>query len=154
MLASEASSFFTLDTHFVNEFNAGRKGRHLSFGAQFSHYQGPEGIEITLMKNPLNDNRRYCKLFHPQYTQYPIDSARFTFLDFGSSGVDNNIMMLKVKDTYRWGYTVGTHGPEGPVQGGRANALIAGYEMFTEGTCGLWIKDVTRCGFLAYDYQN
>jgi len=34
-------------------------------------------------------------------------SARMTFLDFGSSGGENNISMLSVKDTYRYGYTVG-----------------------------------------------
>lgn len=37
-LAADASSFFTMDTHFISEYNAGRKGRHLSYGAQFSHY--------------------------------------------------------------------------------------------------------------------
>ena len=65
------------------------------------------------MKNPLYDSRRYQKRMHPVYTDRPIDSARFTFLDFGSSKAnkgDNNIKMLKVKDTFRFGYTQGTVG--------------------------------------------
>lgn len=157
MLAADASSFFTVDTHFVRENtsgpNYGSKFRHLSFGAQFTHYQGPEGIEVTLQKNPMYDSRRYCKRMHPQYTEFPIDSARMTFLDFGSSGGENNVQMLKVKDTYRHGYTVGTVGPNGPVQGGQAGALIAGYEMFAEGTAGVWVKDITRCGELVFDHE-
>lgn len=151
MLASEASSFLTVDSHFIER--KGSSPRHLSFGAQFTHYQGPEGIEVTLVKNPLYDSRKYNGRMHPQHTDFPIDSMRMTFLDFGTSGGENNIMMLKVKDTYRYGYTVGTVGPNGPVQGGQAGALIAGYEMFTEGTAGLWIKDVTRCGELIYDFE-
>lgn len=72
--------------------------------------QGPEGIEVTVVKNPLYDSRRYQKRMHPQYPDVPIDSFRMTFLDFGSSGGENNIMMLKVKDTFSWGHTVGIWG--------------------------------------------
>ena len=151
MLASEASSFLTVDTHFTEKLSS--NPRHLSFGAQFTHYQGPEGIEVTVMKNPMYDSRKYCKRMHPQYPEMPIDSMRMTFLDFGSSGGENNINMLKVKDTYRWGYLAGTHGPTGPVKGGQVNGLIAGYDMFTEGTAGIWVKDVSRCGELVYDFE-
>jgi hypothetical protein len=152
MLAAEASSFLTVDTNFVKEIDS--KGRHLSFGAQFTHYKGPEGIEVTLIKNPMYDNRYYCKRTHPQYTDKPIDSSRMTFLDFGTT--DNgkqNISMVSVKDTYRYGIVLGTHGPNGPVQGGNVAVKKAGYDMFVEGTGGVWIKDVTRCGELIYDYQ-
>ena len=151
MLASEASSFFTVDTHFIRERSS--SPRHLSFGAQFTHYQGPEGIELTLIKNPLYDSRKYCKRMHPQYPEFPIDSTRMTFLDFGTSEGKNNISMVTVKDTYRWGYLAGTHTPAGPVQGGPVSVMKAGYEMFTEGTGGIWIKDVTRCGELIYDFE-
>lgn len=151
MLAAEASSFLTEDTHFTQMLS--KNPRHLSFGAQYTHYQGPEGIELTLVKNPMYDSRRYCKRMHPVYTEMPIDSARMTFLDFGSSGGENNIQMLKVKDTFRYGYTVGTVGPNGPVKGGQVGALKAGYDIFTEGTCGIWMKDVTRGGELIYDFD-
>ena len=151
MLAGEASGFLTVDTHFTEKLSS--SPRHLSFGAQFTHYQGPEGIEVTLVKNPLYDSRKYQKRMHPQYPDIPIDSARMTFLDFGSSGGENNISMLKVKDTFRYGYTVGTVGPNGPVKGGMAGALIAGYDMFTEGTAGFWMKDVSRGGELIFDHE-
>lgn len=151
MLASESASFLTVDTHFTRQLS--NNPRHLAFGAQYTHYQGPEGIEVTLMKNPLYDSRKYCKRMHPQYPEFPIDSMRMTFLDFGSQGGENNISMLKVKDTYRYGYHAGTHTPMGPVKGGAVSALIAGYDMFTEGTAGIWMKDVTRGGELIYDYE-
>jgi len=151
MLASEASSFFTLDTHFIREYS--KNPKHLSYGAQFRHYQGPEGIEVTLIKNPMYDSRRYEKRTHPIYTEFPIDSARFTFLDFGSASGENNIQMLRVKDTYRHGYTVGTVGPNGPVRGGQAGVLKAGYDIFEEGTMGIWMKDPTRGGELIYDFD-
>lgn len=153
MLAADASSFFTLDQHFIREHKDGSKGRHLSFGAQFTHYQGPEGIEVTVVKNPLYDSRQYCRRMHPQYTEFPIDSARFTYLDFGSSNGENNISMIKVKDTYRWGFVAGSHTPTGPVKGGQAGSTLAGYTMFTGGSAGLWIKDVTRGGEMIAEYD-
>lgn len=151
MLASEASGFLTVDNHFVRSENSSMN--HLAFGAQFTKYVGPEGIEATLIKNPMYDSRRYNKRTHPQYTDKPIDSARMTFLDFGTSGGENNIMMLTVKDTYRWGIVLGTHGPNGPVKGGQVAVKKAGYDMWTEGTAGLWIKDITRTGELILSYE-
>lgn len=151
MLASEASSFLTVDTHFTQKLS--ENPRHLSYGAQFTHYQGPEGIEMTVIKNPMYDSRKYEKRNHPIYTEFPIDSARFTFLDFGSESGESNIQMVKVKDTYRRGYVMGTVGPMGPVQGGQAGALKAGYDIFVEGTMGIWMKDPTRGGELIYDYD-
>lgn len=151
MLAAEASAFFTIDSHFIQKASTGPS--HLSFGAQFTHYRGPEGIEVTLLKNPFNDSKKYCKRVHPLYVNMPIDSARMTFLDFGTSNGSNNIQMLTVKDTYRWGYLQGTVGPNGPIKGGQVSALKAGYDVFTEGTAGLWIQDVTRCGELIYSVE-
>lgn len=152
-LAAEAASFLTLDTHFISKYSHPVKGRQLSFGAQYRHYQGPEGIELSLMKYPLYDSRKYSKRVHPQWTNLPIDSARMTFLDFGKSGGENNIQMLRVKDTYRWGYKSGTHTPMGPVKGGQVGDLIAGYVMFTEGTGGIFMRDATRGGELIYDNE-
>jgi hypothetical protein len=158
MLASVASSFLTVDTMFTQMLS--KNPRHLSFGAQFTHYQGPEGIEVTLVKNPMYDNRQYCKQTHPQYANIPVDSFRYTFLDFGSAGDSvngaslNNVMMLKEKDSYSWGYKPGTITPTGPIKGGMSGELKAGYDIWTQGSAGVWIKDVTRCGELIYDSQS
>lgn len=154
MLASVASSFLTVDTMFTQMLS--KDPRHLSFGAQFTHYQGPEGIEITLVKNPMYDNRQYCKQTHPQYPNIPVDSFRYTFLDFGAAGggLTGNIMMVREKDSYSWGVVHGTHTPTGPVKGGVAGGLIDGYDIYTKGSAGVKIHDVTRCGEIIYDSQS
>jgi hypothetical protein len=152
MLAASSRAFLTVDNHFIEKVS--QNPRHLSYGAQFTHYQGPEGIEVTLIKNPLYDSTRYCKRMHPDYPGRPIDSYRMTFLDFGKSEGENNIQFLKVKDTYRYGYRPGTVGPMGPVKGGAVNSLEASCTWFTEGTAGIWMKDSSRGGELILDFED
>lgn len=152
-LAAIANGFLTVDTHYIGSIPSPVETPYLSYGAQFKRYLGPEGIVIDLHLNSMYDSRDYCKRMHPQYPNLPVDSARMTFLDFGSEGGENNISMLKVKDTFRWGYVAGSHTPTGPVKGGMAGSFKAGYDMFTEGTAGLLIRDVTRCGELIYDFE-
>lgn len=152
-LVAISNGFLTVDTNWINKIASPVDTPHLAYGAQFTRYNGPHGVTIDLMVNELYDNRDYCKRMHPQYPNLPIDSARFTFMDFGRSEGMNNIQMLKVKDTFRWGYVAGTHTPTGPVKGGQAGAMKAGYDMFCEGTAGLWIKDITRCGEFIYDFE-
>lgn len=134
-LASEASSFLTMDTHFVKQQNDGY-GNHLAFGGQFTRYFGPEGIEVTLVKNPMYDSTRYDKRNHPLYPGKPQDSARFTVMDFGTSKAaneyGNNIMMLREKNTFSWGWVGGTWTPMGPVRGGQATALTLRLETKLE----------------------
>lgn len=149
MLAAEAASLFTVDTHFISEVS--KNPKKLAYGAQFTTYEGPEGMRVTLMKTPMYDSRQYDKRMHPQYVEFPVDSARMTFMDFGTSSGESNITQLTVKDTYRYGYVMGTVGPNGPVKGGQAGALKAGYDMFTEGTMGVHINDPSRCGELIPD---
>lgn len=59
------------------------------------------------MKIGTYDDKMYCKRMHPQYPGKPIDSARFTFLDLGSSEGESNITLLRQKDTYLHGYKPG-----------------------------------------------
>jgi len=46
-------------------------------------------------------------------------------MDFGTTGNGNNIINLKVKDTYRHGYRHGSVSPMGPVKGGSVSILEA-----------------------------
>ena len=111
-------------------------------------------LKRTLVKNPLYDSTRYCKRMHPEYTSRPIDSWRMTFMDFGNTGGEANVQMLKEKDTYRYGYLPGTVGPMGPIKGGAVNSLKAACTWFTEGTMGVWIKDPTKGGELILDFER
>lgn len=148
-LAAVANGFLTVDTHYVREAaNPGSPTPGLAYGAQFTRYTGPQGIVVDLMLNPLYDDLRYCKLFHPLYPDMPIDSARMTVLDFSSYGVASNIELLKVKDTFYYGYQAGMMTPSGPITNGQFGGLKAGYDVAIQGTAGVVIRDVTRCGEL------
>lgn len=145
LLASASSSFLTVDTNYIQR--VGSSPRHLSYGAQFTHYQGLNGIEVDLVINPLYDDPHFCKRMHPVYTNKPLDSWRMTFMDFGKNGNgDDNIQFLSVKDTRRYGYLPGTVGPMGPIKGGALHSKKAGCEFVTEGTGGVVVYDVSRGG--------
>jgi len=106
-LASEASSFLTVDSHFTEQVGSLNGTPHLGFGAQYTRYRGPNGISLDLVMNPMYDNRKYNKTPHPQFPDIPQESARMTFLNLGSSGKDKNMMMLKVKDSFSHGVRLG-----------------------------------------------
>jgi hypothetical protein len=121
--------------------------------AQYVEYRGPSGIIVNLTRNSMYDSTIYCKRFHPQYPDMPIDSARMTFLDFGSSEGKTNIQMLKIKDSFTYGVVQGMVGPAGPNKG-NVSSLKHSYEVGMSGTAGLWIRDITRCGELVFDYEG
>lgn len=156
LLANAASGFLTVDSNYVSRVG-GNMPRHLSYGAQFTHYQGPEGVEVDLMKVPLYDNRKYCKRMHPIDTNRPIDSYRMTIVDFAnptSSSLGSNVNFLEVKDTYREGYIPGTVTPTGPLKGGMTVKKVAAYERFVERTAGIMVVDTSRTGELIYEYED
>ena len=154
LLATSASSFLTVDTNYIQR--VGKEGaRHLSYGAQFTHYQGLNGIEVDLIINPLYDSALFCKTMHPIYTNKPIDSWRMTFLDFGESEGEDNIRMLTVKDTRRYGWIEGTINYKGqPIKGGAMQNKVAGVEFVSEGQAGINVVDVSRCGELILSVAN
>jgi hypothetical protein len=152
-LASVAASYLTVDSNFIRTTGTVNSTPQLSFGAQFTRYTGPHGVSISLTKNPLYDSREFCKKEHPLYPGKPIDSARFTVLDFGAHKGESNISMVSEKNTFHYGHIPGTHTPTGPIKGGMGAALKNGYDMWTAGSAGLWIKDVTRCGELIFDAE-
>lgn len=150
LLASSASSFLTLDTHYIS----GNDPRHLSYGAQFTHYRGPEGLDVTVIKNPLYDSRKYCKKMHPIHTDKPIDSWRMTVLDFGTKDGQDNIKVIKEKDTFTYGYHSGIIGKDGkPVQGGAVATMDRSVTYFISGTGSIHMTDPTRGGELILDFD-
>lgn len=153
-LAAIANGFLTVDTHYIGTVPSSTMTPNLAYGAQYTQYRGPEGLNIKIAKTPMYDDTTYSRRMHPQYTNLPVDSARITFADFGSDrdGM-NNIMKLEVKDTFVWGYHAGTYTPSGPVKGGAVNSLQQGYDVFCSGTSGICIKDPSRCGEIIYDYD-
>jgi len=131
-LAAIANGFLQVDTHYVTPLPKDGPTPGLAYGYQFKRYYGPVGMTIDVAQTALYDDRTYCKRSHPLYPNRPIDSARKTFMDFAPSASTNgvpNIQLIKVKDTFRWGYHAGSHTPTGPVQGGAVNSLKAGLRI-------------------------
>lgn len=152
MVATEASSFHTTDTHYIR----GNDFRHLSYGAQFSHYVGKNGLDVTVMINPAYDNPDFCPQKHPVYTDTCIDSWRMDILDFGSttqSGtgiMGDNISMVAEKFADYYFTTAGKWDPKTgmPINDGGEGKSggVSGYSTHVEKSFGLWIRDISRCG--------
>lgn len=158
MIKANASSFMTLDTHFIRK---GDDYRHMDYGAYFASYRGFT-VDIMVMENPAYDNAYYSPKMHPIKTNVPVDSWRADILDFGSSkqqgtgGSTDNISMVAEQYcdyhiTYngKWYGTQAHDGKSGlPItDGGLGQAGgVSGYSLIREKSAGLMIADVTRCG--------
>ncbi len=151
MVATQASSFLTVDSNFISNKDG---VRHLAYGAQFTHYIGKNGLDVTVMLNPANDNPDYCPKTHPIYTDTCIDSWRMDILDFGSTVANetttDNISMVCEQFADYYFTTAGKWDPKTgmPINNGEeANAgPMSGYATYVEKSFGLWIKDISRCG--------
>lgn len=154
LLAAKARAFLTVDTNYVKQAD---KPRHLSYGAQFTHYFGPEGVTLDLIKNPMYDDRRYCLRTIPGKSNRPIDSRRLTFVDFASpksTDWGSNVMMLEVENSLSYGFITGTVGPMGPIKGGATTMKEAAYTRWRQETGGICVIDTSRTGELIYDIDE
>lgn len=120
----------------------------LGAGFQFVKYRMANGAELTLVHNPLYDDREINFEIDP-ITGYPMESQRITFLDFSGNG-DNgtNIQLINRANSFKLAYVVGLHGPYGPVNKGFSAHAGDYYEMHVQAQKGIHIEDVGRCGEL------
>lgn len=153
-LANTYNGFLTVDSHFISSADSVGATPGLAYGAQFRRYRAPQGVVIDLVESPLYDSVEYCQRFHPQYPAFPIDSARYTFMDLAMDGTgQSNVSMVRVKDSFVHGYTQGLVGPNGFNQGGMMSAAVNQYDVVAQGSQGLWMKDVTLGGELIFDFE-
>lgn len=68
-------------------------GNDLTFKGQFNKYYGLNGIELSLVHNPIFDDPQHNRELHP-ITGRPIESYRAVFLDFGMYDGESNISMI------------------------------------------------------------
>lgn len=146
-MSNASAPFLTVDSKFITG-----EGRNLAFGGQFVKYIGPNGITLTLRHNPLYDDREINHIMHPSL-QVPVESMRFTFLDFGNAGGEANIKYVSKKNGYKLGYVSGLQTPYGPNKGGLMSNAKDAYTMIVHDQCGIQIDDVTRCGELILGLQ-
>jgi len=158
MVASETSQFTTVDTHFIT----GKDPRHLAFGAQYTHYRGKNGLDISLMLNPGKDNPEISRKVHPLYPNVPINSWRMEILDLGTTrnheGIAKpNMQMVceRYADYYfvstgKWSKKTGM-----PINdGGEANSAVGGYSCHAEKSFGLLIRDRSRMALIMERYDD
>jgi hypothetical protein len=145
-MVNASSPFLVVDTKFIQSAT-GPSANNLAFGGQYVKYNGPNGITLTLRHNPVYDDREINHLMDPNL-QVPVESMRFTFLDFGGPGSLGNIKYVHKKAGYKLGYVSGLQTPYGSNKGGLMSNSKDSYTMIVHDQCGIQIDDVTRCGEL------
>ena len=151
ILKERASGFNLVDTKFITG-----SGQELTLGGQFTTYKMTNGIEMTLKHFPLYDNITYNRKLHP-ITGKPLESYRFTFLDFGTRDGEANIVKVarKNREFVMWN----TSGSVAPGQGyGKAVNVVRsnakdGYAVHFLGEVGIMLRDPRECGELICDAE-
>lgn len=127
------------------------KGSELVVDGYFRTVKFMNGIELTVKEfEPYDDivrNREY----HP-ITGKPIESYRFTILNFGRKNGKSNIRKVCMKDSDQimW-HVCGSTDPMGGVAKSimtQRSSGIDGYEVHFLSQCGIMVEDPTSCGEL------
>ena len=145
-MKTAASNWTLVDSKFVTG-----SGQNLALGGQFKTYMGLNGTKITLKHLPLYDNTIINRQLHAE-TGRPLESYRFTFLDFGMAGGESNIQAVHKKGSkdMMW-HTAGSVDPFGntakSVNTMRSDNLD-GYSVHMLTECGVMIKNPMACGEL------
>lgn len=149
VLKEKISSFTTVDTKFITG-----SGQALVLGGQFVTYRMTNGIELTVKHFPLYDDTVHNRKLHP-VTGKPLESYRFTFLDFGMRDGEANIVKVlrKGRELVQW-YTGGSVAP-GAGYGKSISTLRSnakdGYSVHFLGEQGIMVRDPRACGELIMD---
>jgi hypothetical protein len=135
---------------FTDKVNSPYAKNAYAYGMQFVQYNLTNGGSLKLVHNPLYDNRKIHTEVDP-ISGRPVESMRFTFLDFAGEAGKSNIKVTKKEGGDFFTYVCGNYTPYGPAKR-NAFASHAGdyYEMHIGGHEGIHIEDVTKCGELIY----
>lgn len=127
------------------------QGQSLIFGGQFIEYHGLNGTKFKLIHNPLYDNVVDNRQVHYQ-TGHPIESYRYTILDYGTHGGESNIQKVYKKDSEMLMWSV-----NGSITPGNVTAKSIqtqrssgqdGYTVHFLTECGIRINNPMACGEL------
>jgi len=116
-------------------------------GYQFVKYRMANGSTLELVHNPLYDDRE-INFEIDEVTGYPIESMRYTFLDFSEGKGGPNVEIVNKNKGFKLGYVHGLQSPYGPVNNGAMAHSGDYYEMHVQKQAGVHIEDVTKCGEL------
>jgi hypothetical protein len=144
-----------VDTTFVSKTALG-----LKFGENFVTYKGLNGTEVTVVYNPLFDDRNKHPYLHPK-TGLPYESYKMVFLDFSDYDGEPNIQMVtKGKDgqdrsMVMW-YTAGGATPGQGDSGIKSLIRSHGrdtFECYKLSETSLMIKNPLTCGMMYIPVQ-
>ena len=137
-----------VDQYIVEKTGSAYNTNALSAGYQFVKYKMANGASLELIHNPLYDDKE-INFEIDEVTGYPIESMRFTFLDFSEGKGGPNVALINKNNGFKLGYVGGLQGPYGP---NTKNGLMSHsgdyYEMHVQKQAGVHIEDVTKCGEL------
>jgi hypothetical protein len=154
MISDVASSYLTVDTTYLNKTNSPFHANALSFGTQFTHYRGLNGVEITQVYNPMLDDRKYCKRRHPERTEKPIDSWRMDIMDFArGTGYDKNMKTISEANVDSFAYTAPMLDLSTGIvnNGSKVASFDKGFLARREKSMALWVCDASRVGSIIYE---
>ena len=117
----------------------------MSYSGQFLEFLGPQGIEITVMHDPMKDDTVTHKDLHPDGG--PAESYVYDILDVGTSDGDPNIQLVYQRgmEDIR-GYQPGLRSPFDPY--GKMSVMSTstdGYSHHRMFIGGARVVDPTRC---------
>ena len=157
MLSEEAAAFLTVDTTHIRVMDGGAPWE-LEYGAQFKSFRGKNGVKVKLVLDPMKDDPKYCRRFHPDNPQYPIDSGRMDILDFGSNADSpapngSNISMVMENDVESYMWIANAIDPyNGVVNDG---SIVSNNEkevtLFRESSGSPVVWDTSRLGAIIYE---
>lgn len=127
------------------------KGDNLGFDGYFRTVKFMNGIELTVKEFAPYDDIVRNRALHP-ITLKPIESYRFTILNFGRKNGRSNIRKVAMKDSdmAMW-HVNGSTDPYGGVAKSIStmrSSGIDGYEVHFLSQCGIMVEDPTSCGEL------
>jgi len=126
-------------------------GQELTFQGQFTTVKFLNGIELTVKEFPEYDDINRNRQLHP-VTQKPLESYRFTILNFGRKNGKSNIrkVVKKNSENAMW-HVAGSTTPFGEVANSMStmrSSGIDGYEVHMLTECGVQLEDPTSSGEL------
>lgn len=120
-------------------------GNKMSYSGQFLEFMGPQGIELTVMHDPMKDDTVTHKVLHPNGGV--AESYVYDLLDVGTSDGEANIRLVYQEgmEDIR-GYEPGLRNPFDPF--GKMSVMSTstdGYKHHRMFIGGAMVKDPTRC---------
>ena len=149
VLKEKMGAFNLIDSKFITG-----SGQELTLGGQFTTYRMTNGIELTVKHLPMYDDIVHNRKLHP-ITGKPVESYRFTFLDFGTRDGEANIVKVARKDREMVMWHTGGSVTPGAGYGKSINTLRSnakdGYSVHFLGEVGIMVRDPRACGELIMD---